>query len=122
MPQRLQLAPWSAWVLALLGLAGCRGANPELPVDGHRELCCKAANPDNVSFVGCRATTYCRTNESVWVRGPITCSPEGTPNCAGARCCKLDVEAVATRGGALSVVKGLVEEASAEPKPPASAP
>jgi hypothetical protein len=80
----------------LLGLGlmigGCRGASPELPVEGHRELCCKAANPDGVSFEGCRATSYCRASESVWVRGPVSCTPVGEQGCAGERCCKLAVE------------------------------
>ena len=78
--------------LLVVAAAGCRGAPADAPVDGHHELCCKAANPDNVSFVGCRATGYCRTGEEVWVRGPVSCTTAGPEHCAGGRCCKLVVE------------------------------
>lgn len=77
-------------------LAGCRGSDTEQVVAGHHELCCKAANPDNLGFVGCRASNSCRTSERVWVRGPVTCEPMDPQRCAGGRCCKLDLEALAT--------------------------
>jgi TonB family protein len=82
-------------LLGLLGVAGCRVTEPERVVAGHHELCCKAANPDNLGFVGCRASSSCRTSERVWVRGPVTCAPPDAQRCAGGRCCQLDLEALA---------------------------
>jgi TonB family protein len=82
-------------LLGLLGLAGCRVAEPQQVVAGHHELCCKTANPDNLGFVGCRASSSCRTSERVWVRGPVTCEPLDAQRCAGGRCCQLDLEALA---------------------------
>lgn len=82
-------------LLALLGLAGCRVTEPEQVVEGHHELCCKSANPDNLGFVGCRASSSCRASERVWVRGPVTCTPPDAQGCAGGRCCELDLGAVA---------------------------
>jgi TonB family protein len=79
---------------ALCALAGCRVTEPEAVVAGHRELCCKAANPDNLGFVGCRASSKCRSNERVWVRGPVTCAPLDAQRCAGGRCCEIDLGAV----------------------------
>jgi hypothetical protein len=76
-------------------LAGCRVTEPERVVAGHHELCCKAANSDNLGFVGCRASSSCRTSERVWVRGPVTCEPPDAQRCAGGRCCELDLEALA---------------------------
>lgn len=81
---------------ALCGLAGCRVTQPDRVVAGHHELCCKAANPDNLGFVGCRASSSCRTSERVWVRGPVTCAPADPQRCSGGRCCQLDLEALAT--------------------------
>lgn len=90
---------WSRAPLALmLALTGCRGIAAEQPVSGDLELCCKAAGEDNISFVGCRATGFCRATESVWIRGPLTCTAESPDECAGARCCKLDLEALEIRG------------------------
>ena len=64
-------------LVPLLLALGCRvGPGASAPVEGHLELCCKAAREDNVSFVGCRATSYCRAAESVWVRGPLACGPQ----------------------------------------------
>jgi TonB family protein len=80
---------------ALCALAGCRVTEPESVVEGHHELCCKAANADNLGFVGCRASSSCRTSERVWVRGPVTCAPPDAQRCAGGRCCELDLRAVA---------------------------
>jgi TonB family protein len=85
--------------LLALTLASCRTTAPEQPVEGHLELCCKAADEDNISFVGCRTTGRCRTGESVWVRGPLTCSHEALARCEGGLCCTLDLEAVAMREG-----------------------
>lgn len=82
-------------LLALLGLAGCRVTEPEAVVAGHHELCCKAANADNLGFVGCRTSSSCRSNERVWVRGPVTCAPLDPQRCAGGRCCEIDLGAVA---------------------------
>jgi TonB family protein len=82
-------------LLALLGSAGCRVTAPESVVEGHHELCCKSANPDNLGFVGCRASSSCRTSERVWVRGPVTCAPPEPQRCAGGLCCELDLGAVA---------------------------
>jgi TonB family protein len=82
-------------LLALLGSAGCRVTAPEGLVEGHHELCCKAANPDNLGFVGCRASSSCRTSERVWVRGPVSCAPPEPQRCAGGLCCELDLGAVA---------------------------
>jgi TonB family protein len=81
---------------ALCGLPGCRVDHPEQVVAGHHELCCKAANADNLGFVGCRASRSCRTSERVWVRGPVTCAPADPQRCSGGRCCQLDLEAIAT--------------------------
>lgn len=83
---------------ALCALAGCRVTEPESVVEGHHELCCKAANPDNLGFVGCRASSSCRTGERVWVRGPVTCAPPDAQRCAGGRCCELDLGAVVQLG------------------------
>jgi TonB family protein len=83
---------------ALCALASCRVAEPESVVEGHHELCCKSANPDNHGFVGCRASSSCRTSERVWVRGPVTCAPPDAQRCAGGRCCELDLGAVALLG------------------------
>jgi hypothetical protein len=88
-----------ALLLLALVLVGCRGSASEQPMAGDLELCCKAANADNVSFVGCRPTAHCRASESVWIRGPLTCTADTPDQCAGARCCKLDLEALALRGG-----------------------
>lgn len=72
-----------------LGL-GCRASgDASEPVDGHSELCCKQAGDDNVSFSGCRATSTCRTTESVWVRGAVVCTPADSERCLGGRCCTL---------------------------------
>jgi TonB family protein len=79
---------------ALCALAGCRVTEPQSVVEGHHELCCKAANADNLGFVGCRASSSCRTSERVWVRGPVTCAPPDAQRCAGGRCCELDLGAV----------------------------
>lgn len=89
-----------AQLLAALTLAliGCRGDATEQPMAGDLELCCKVANDDNVSFVGCRTTGYCRASESVWIRGPLTCTADTPDQCAGGRCCALDLEALADRG------------------------
>jgi TonB family protein len=81
--------------VALTALAGCRVTEPERVVEGHRELCCKAANLDNHGFVGCRASSSCRTSERVWVRGPVSCGPPDAQRCSGGRCCELDLGAVA---------------------------
>ncbi|KIG15158.1 hypothetical protein DB30_05858 [Enhygromyxa salina] len=104
------------WLPCVLS-SGCRVGDPSMPVDGHRELCCRAASPDNVSFVGCRATNYCRTNEEVWVRGPVICGPTDSRACEGGRCCKLDLDDVVELDDAASP--------TAEPSPapePAVAP
>ncbi len=82
-----------------LALGGCRGGAAEQPMAGDLELCCKAANDDDVSFIGCRATGYCRASESVWIRGPLTCTADTPDECAGGRCCKLDLDALADRSG-----------------------
>jgi TonB family protein len=88
MRSRIQLPLALALALAL---GGCRGGETELPVAGELELCCKAAGQDNVSFSGCRVTSFCRANESVWVRGPLSCSATTSDQCAGGRCCELDL-------------------------------
>ena len=89
--------PWLVALGVMLLSVGCRGSDPNAPVEGHRELCCRAANPDNVSFVGCRATSHCRANEEIWVRGPVSCSLADPQACQGGRCCELDLEALAIR-------------------------
>ena len=108
MRSRAPLAPLStrsgsaALALAFglaLGLAGCRGGAAEQPLVGDLELCCKSANPDEVSFVGCRAADVCRATEEVWIRGPLTCTVDGPEQCAGGRCCSLDLDALALRAG-----------------------
>jgi TonB family protein len=103
----------------LFSLVGCRGADTEQIVAGHHELCCKAADPDNIGFVGCRASAACRTSERVWVRGPVTCEPADPQRCAGGRCCKLDLEAIATLEiDRTQVVRGPGQAAVApEPEP-----
>jgi len=91
---------WSRAQLLLaltLALAGCRGSETELPIAGDLELCCKAADDDDVSFSGCRATGFCRGTESVWIRGPLICSAATPDECADGRCCKLDLDALALR-------------------------
>ncbi|EDM76525.1 hypothetical protein PPSIR1_23259 [Plesiocystis pacifica SIR-1] len=76
--------------LALALSMGCRASgDASEPVDGHSELCCKQAGDDNVSFSGCRATSTCRTTESVWVRGAVVCTPADSERCLGGRCCTL---------------------------------
>jgi TonB family protein len=92
---------------------------------GDLELCCKAANDDDISFVGCRPAGLCRANESVWVRGPLTCA--SGPECAGGHCCALDLEdgevVVATKPIAIDepertpVVEPAPEPASITPVP-----
>ena len=99
---------WLAWIPVLVCLAaGCRGKSTDAPVTGHHELCCKAANADNVSFVGCRASNYCRAGEEVWVRGPVRCTGGGE--------CALAVEVAALEPEAES-------DAAAEPPPEAPPP
>lgn len=101
------------WIVLLVMLSfGCRTDVVE-PTAGHLELCCKAANEDNLSFVGCRASSVCRARETIWLRGPVSCSAP-TDECAGGRCCRLDLEAVNTLGLAVDDVTGPVE---AEPEP-----
>ena len=85
-------APICAVLLGLVSISACHTVAPEAPLEGHREMCCKAAAADNVSFVGCRATAVCRATESVWVRGPLECTPVGVQGCEGGRCCSLVVE------------------------------
>jgi TonB family protein len=107
-------------------LAGCRVSGPERVVAGHRELCCKSANPDNLGFVGCRASRSCRTGERVWLRGPVTCEPPDPQRCAGGRCCQLDLEALALlEPDVAEVVEGphveVPVEAAADPAVPAPA-
>jgi TonB family protein len=87
-----------ALALGLLG-GGCRGAEAEQPIAGDLELCCKAAKADEISFVGCRAAHVCRATEEVWIRGPLTCTAAAPEQCEGGRCCALDLEALALRGG-----------------------
>ena len=100
---------WLAWIPALVCLAaGCRGNSTDAPVSGHHELCCKAANADNVSFVGCRASNYCRAGEEVWVRGPVRCTGGGE--------CALAVEVAALEPEPES---GEAGEAPPEAPPPA---
>lgn len=123
-------APTARGALAsgLLGLAlvlaACRGAAPELPVEGHHELCCKTASPDNVSFVGCRAARHCRAGESVWVRGPVRCTPAGVKGCASERCCTLAVHPLGAAGSPEpdSPEPDSPEPASPEPSAPEPAP
>lgn len=79
-----------------LGLGACHKADLAAPLSGHQELCCKDARADNRSFVGCRATGYCRTTEDVWVRGPVSCGAVDEAQCAGGRCCELVVEPMAS--------------------------
>lgn len=92
---------WSLVALLMLaptlGVGGCRGGAAEQPMAGDLELCCKAA-VDEVSFVGCRPTGHCRTSESVWIRGPLTCTADEPEQCAGGRCCALDLATVAALG------------------------
>jgi TonB family protein len=94
MPTRA--SPWLVALGVTLLSIGCRSDDSTTPVDGHRELCCRAASPDNVSFTGCRATSHCRANEEIWVRGPVTCGPADPQACDGGRCCKLDLATLAT--------------------------
>jgi TonB family protein len=94
MPTRA--SPWLVALGVMLLSIGCRTDDSTTPVDGHRELCCRVASPDNVSFTGCRATSHCRANEEIWVRGPVTCGAADPQACGGGRCCKLDLEAVET--------------------------
>ena len=82
---------------------------------GDLELCCKQAI-DDVSFVGCRPTSICRASESVWIRGPLTCTADTPDECAGGRCCTLDLEALATRGSVVTPDK-LVVDTAPEPEP-----
>lgn len=90
--------PRTPLALALvLVLSSCRGAVPEQPMAGDLELCCKDA-VDEVSFVGCRPTGRCRTSESVWIRGPLSCTADAPEQCAGGRCCQLDLDALASLG------------------------
>lgn len=96
---------------ALCSLAACRGGETEAVVAGHHELCCKSAEPDNITFVGCRTSKSCRASERVWVRGPVTCEPPDEQRCAGGRCCKLDLEALAT----LEIDPAQVVESAPEP-------
>jgi TonB family protein len=129
---RASAAPFAGLALLALALlavpwalAGCRVSESEPVVAGHHELCCKAANPDNLGFVGCRASSSCRTSERVWVRGPVTCEPPDAQNCAGGRCCKLDLEALALLElDAEAVVDAPTIEALGEatPREPAPAP
>jgi hypothetical protein len=98
-------------------LVGCRGEDSEQPMAGDLELCCKAANADNVTFVGCRPTTHCRASESVWIRGPLTCTADTPDQCAGARCCKLDLEALALRAGEPLPEPEPAQDVEAEPAP-----
>jgi hypothetical protein len=106
------------FVLAL-ALLGCRAsAAAEQPMAGDLELCCKDAI-DDVTFVGCRPTGYCRASESVWIRGPLTCTADTPDYCEGARCCTLDLEALATRsGGAPEPREDHEPPADPEPEPP----
>lgn len=104
--------------LAVAGaMAGCRGATAEQPMAGDLELCCKAAS-DDVSFVGCRPTGHCRASESVWIRGPLTCSADTPDQCAGGRCCTLDVEALAARGAPPLPATTPEPEPTTTPEPP----
>lgn len=114
--------PRTLLLATLCALAGCRVSEPERVVAGHHELCCKAANPDNLGFVGCRASSSCRTSERVWVRGPVTCEPPDAQRCSGGRCCQLDLEALALLElDAAEVVDGphvdAPVEAAVEPAP-----
>ena len=103
---------WFALVPALLCLAvgGCRSKSTDAPVHGHHELCCKAARADNISFVGCRASDYCRAGEEVWVRGPVDCTAAGE--------CALAIEPAP----AVAAEAELGDEGSepSEPPPPAA--
>src|SRR5690606_29490216 len=74
------------------------------------------------SFVGCRPTGHCRASESVWIRGPLTCTADPPDQCGGGRCCKLDLDALATRGQPAAPEPGLdTSPAPVEPTPdPAS--
>lgn len=105
-----------ASLVLALALLGCRGSASEQPMAGDLELCCKAAI-DDVSFVGCRATGVCRTSESVWIRGPLTCSADTPDQCEGGRCCTLDLEALATRGSVVPTIAPPVAESTVEPAP-----
>ncbi|MCA9701803.1 MAG: hypothetical protein KC431_30055 [Myxococcales bacterium] len=79
-------------VTAGLTLGACRPpTDPSAPLEGHLALCCKVADDDNVGFRGCREDP-CRTGESVWLRGPVTCTPVSEA-CLGGRCCRLVVPA-----------------------------
>lgn len=81
---------------------------------GDLELCCKHAI-DDVTFVGCRATGICRASESVWIRGPLTCTADTPDECAGGRCCTLDLEALATRGNVVTPDKLVVDTPASTP-------
>lgn len=104
-----------ASLVLALALVGCRGSASEQPMAGDLELCCKAAI-DDVSFVGCRATGVCRTSESVWIRGPLTCSADTADQCEGGRCCTLDLDALATRGSVVPSIKPVADD-EVEPSP-----
>lgn len=97
----------------LLALIGCRGSTTEQPMAGELELCCKAAI-DDVSFVGCRATSHCRGSESVWIRGPLTCTADAPDQCEDGHCCTLDLDALATRGHAVPLARPSPELEPAE--------
>lgn len=103
--QRARSRGVGALLVALAGLGGCRVVSPELPVSGSEELCCKAAASDNVSFAGCRVARVCRANESVWVRGDLSCGAVEPRSCQGGRCCELAVDE---------------DEAQPEPPPPSA--
>ncbi|PRQ08720.1 hypothetical protein ENSA7_15380 [Enhygromyxa salina] len=103
-------------VWMLLGV-GCRVGDPTVPVEGHRELCCRAASPDNVSFSGCRVSNHCRANEEVWVRGPIMCGVADPRECDGGRCCVLDLDGLETLEADAEVDAQLQPPPTSEPAP-----
>ncbi|MFO7564999.1 MAG: energy transducer TonB [Enhygromyxa sp.] len=110
-----------ALALAIVpALGGCRGHAAELPVAGELELCCKAAL-DDLNFVGCRPAGPCRASESVWIRGPLSCTADDPEQCAGARCCKLDVDPLASPGPVLPSTSTQQQEQEQPAEPPPAA-
>ncbi|NVB40154.1 TonB family protein [Pseudenhygromyxa sp. WMMC2535] len=101
------------------GLGACRPAgDPQAPLRGELELCCKEGGEDGSEFRGCRSEGRCRIAEPIWVRGPLRCGPIDESSCAGGRCCTLDVVV----NGAAQVERDAGEQGEDEAPPAARAP
>ncbi len=72
-----------------MGLAASCKAKfaPEEPTGVISEACCKVVSKDLQSGAGCRATGKCASDEKIWMRGAVTCSPLEPERCVGGRCC-----------------------------------